>query len=69
MVKFITVKTLLTVVVTLNWHLVQLNVNNTFLHSDLDEEVYMLPPLGFGSKREKVCKFTKSLYELKQASK
>jgi hypothetical protein len=46
-----------------------MDVKTTFLHGDLEEEIFMKKPKGYvvKGKKEPVCKLRKSLYGLKQS--
>jgi hypothetical protein len=61
-----TIRIILSIVVSKGW-MRQLDVQNSFLHGILDEEVYMRQPPGYVDKTRPnyVCKLDKALYGLK----
>ncbi|GJY44059.1 ribonuclease H-like domain-containing protein [Tanacetum coccineum] len=66
----VTIRCILSIDVSNNRSLFQLDINNAFLYGDLNEDVYMTLPESYsdiGDKR--VCKLVNSLYRLKQAPK
>ncbi|KAL4383727.1 hypothetical protein GQ457_15G024680 [Hibiscus cannabinus] len=68
-VKMSSIRVVLSLVATLDLEVEQLDVKTTFLHGDLEEEIYMEQPRGFivPGKENLVCRLRKSLYDLKQA--
>ncbi|GJR11863.1 ribonuclease H-like domain-containing protein [Tanacetum coccineum] len=68
-VKPATIRTVLSLAVSRQWPIHQLDVKNAFLNGDLSETVYMHQPPGFVDSRypNHVCLLQRSLYGLKQA--
>jgi len=67
--KLTTVRLVIALTSIHHWFIHQLDVNNVFLHGELQEDVHMqLPPGIKASKPNQVCKLMKYLYGLKQAS-
>ncbi|KAJ8576928.1 hypothetical protein ON010_g2280 [Phytophthora cinnamomi] len=67
-IQFETIRCVIVYALQRGWAILQYDVKTAFLYGDLDEEVYMEQPPGFGEDSPRfVCRLKKSLYELKQA--
>ena len=66
-VKMTSIRTILSLVAVEDLHLEQLDVKTTFLHGDLEEDIYMQQPQGYEVKGKEnlVYRLKKSLYGLK----
>lgn len=69
MIKPTTIRVVLTLALSKNWVVRQLDVNNVFLIGELEEDVFMVQPEDFvdAVKPHQVCKVRKALYGLKHA--
>ena len=63
-------RTIMALVARFDMELHQMDVKTAFLNGDIEETIYMVQPENFvlGDPKKMVCKLTKSIYGLKQAS-
>ncbi|UYV82085.1 K02A2.6-like [Cordylochernes scorpioides] len=68
-VKFYSIRTILSLCASLDMEMIQLDVKSAFLNGDLEEELYMEQPQGYENPDfpNHVCSLQKSIYGLKQS--
>uniref|UniRef100_A0A2N9H904 Reverse transcriptase Ty1/copia-type domain-containing protein n=1 Tax=Fagus sylvatica TaxID=28930 RepID=A0A2N9H904_FAGSY len=68
-IKPTTVRTVLSIALSANWSIRQIDIQNAFLHGYLSEEVFMSQPPGYHHPQypNHLCKLNKAIYGLKQA--
>lgn len=64
-----TVRLIFSIAISKGWNLRKIDVQNAFLHGELNEKVFMRQPPGYGDENypRHVCQLDKALYGLKQA--
>jgi hypothetical protein len=62
-----TIRLMFSLAVEKDWEIRQVDVKNTYLYGDLNEEIYMEVPTGYGVPDGKCLHLLKALYSLKQA--
>ena len=69
-VRFESVRTVLSLAANLGFKLHQMDIKTAFLNGELEEEIFMKQPEGFieEGKEEMVCKLKRSIYGLKQSA-
>ncbi|CAI7879830.1 unnamed protein product [Closterium sp. NIES-53] len=65
--SYVTLRIFLGIVAVFDLNLMQLDMKNAFLQSQLDRVLYMYQPAYFDDGSGRVCKLLKSLYGLKQS--
>ncbi|GFY01843.1 retrovirus-related Pol polyprotein from transposon TNT 1-94 [Trichonephila clavipes] len=66
-VRWDTIRTVLSIAATRKLKLGQFDVKTAFLYGDISKALYMAQPEGFSDSSGQVCKLLKSIYGLKQA--
>jgi hypothetical protein len=66
-VKPMSYKAIFAIAAALDLEVEQMDVKTAFLYGDIDEDIYISQPEGFGDGTDRVCKLNKALYGLKQA--
>ena len=68
-IKVMTYKVMFIIFTHYNFKIKQMNVKTAFLHSELEEIVYIKQSTEYENKDDsKVCRLNKALYNLKQSS-
>lgn len=58
-IKHTTIRIILTMVISKDWELRQIDINDSFLNGNHNEDVYMIQPPKFKQGKDLICKLTR----------